>query len=79
MTAPNKFEAAGRLVNALRKLEQKRAAKVAKATVRAQVQHDNEREILLAAANPEARALVLAEPGFPVEISCDHCHQGALR
>lgn len=58
---PNKFEAAGRLVNALRKLEQKRAAKVAKATVRAQVQHDNEREILLAAADPEARAMVEAE------------------
>lgn len=75
MTDPAKFDAAARLLRALDKMDRKYADK-SQAMI---AKHAAERTALLAAADPEARALVLAEPGFPVEISCDHCHQGALR
>lgn len=68
MTTPNKFESAARLQRALDKLEQKRAAKLDAVCA----QYDERREAILAAADPEARALVLGDvidPGQPEDFA----------
>lgn len=70
MTTPNKFESAARLQRALDKCDQRRDATIAKATARANGRREFDRAAILAAADPEARALVLGEEP-PVQPTAD--------